>query len=126
MERVRLHAVWLRQRPTTGSNASLQLESDDAVDINTSCQLCSITPHVGSEDVIINQRVWVKLTRTRNPNKRTSQMSRRGMHPLLMGLDKPKSQINEKKPVELSGYESAQRKRFLRAQAEEAEQNMAS
>ena len=48
------------------------------------------------------------------------------MHPLLMGLDKPKSPPNEKKSVELSGYESAQRKRFLRAQAEEAEQNMAS
>lgn len=48
------------------------------------------------------------------------------MHPLLMGLDKPKTQTNEKKPVELSGYESAQRKRFLRAEAEEAEQSKAS
>ena len=44
-------------------------------------------------------------------------MSRRGIHPLLMGLDKP-----ERKPVEpskandLSGNESAQRKRFIRSQ----------
>ena len=53
-------------------------------------------------------------------------MSRRGMHPLFMGLDKPNSPTNEKKPVELSGYESAQRKRFLRAEAEEAEQSKAS
>ena len=45
-------------------------------------------------------------------------MSRRGIHPLLMGLDKPKRKTIEKKQVELSGYESAQRKRFLRAEAE--------
>ena len=72
------------------------------------------------------KRVQVKLTKPRNPNKRTSQMNRRGMHPLSMGLDKPKTQTNEKKPVELSGYESAQRKRFLRAEAEEAEQSKVS
>ena len=107
-------------------NPALQGDSDDAIVINTSCQLCPITPHVCFKDVIIYKRVQVKLTKTRNPNKRTSQMSRRGMHPLLMGLDKPKTQTNEKKPVELSGYESAQRKRFLRAEAEEAEQSKAS
>ena len=45
-------------------------------------------------------------------------MSRRGMHPLLMGLDKPKRPTIEKKQVELTGYESAQRKRFLRSEAE--------
>ena len=45
-------------------------------------------------------------------------MSRRGIHPLLMGLDKPGRKI-EKKETELTGYESAQRKRFLRAQAED-------
>ena len=51
-------------------------------------------------------------------------MSRRGIHPLLMGLDKPKRKVIEKKQVELSGYESAQRKRFLRAEAEaEAEES---
>ena len=43
-------------------------------------------------------------------------MSRRGMHPLLMGLDKPKREPIEKKQVELTGYESAQRKRFLKAE----------
>ena len=47
-------------------------------------------------------------------------MSRRGIHPLLMGLDKPARAI-EKKETELTGYESAQRKRFLRAEAEEEE-----
>ena len=48
-------------------------------------------------------------------------MSRRGMHPLLMGLDKPKREPIEKKQVELTGYESAQRKRFLRSEAEAEE-----
>ena len=48
-------------------------------------------------------------------------MSRRGIHPLLMGLDKP-----ERKPVEpsktndLSGNESAQRKRFIRSEEEDS------
>jgi len=67
----------------------------------------------------------VKPTKTRNPNKQTSSMSRRGIHPLLMGLDKTKRKPIEKKQVELTGYESAQRKRFLRseAEAEESEQS---
>ena len=47
-------------------------------------------------------------------------MSRRGIHPLLMGLDRPVRKI-EKKGTELTGYESAQRKRFLRAEAEDDE-----
>ena len=47
-------------------------------------------------------------------------MSRRGIHPLLMGLDKPERKI-EKRETELTGYESAQRKRFLRAEAENDE-----
>ena len=55
-------------------------------------------------------------------------MSRRGIHPLLMGLDKPKPVLKPKpkpakeKQLDLSGYESAQRKRFLRAEAEDAKQ----
>ena len=54
-------------------------------------------------------------------------MSRRGLHPLLMGLDKPKREPIEKKQAELTGYESAQRKRFLRseAEAEDSEQSKA-
>ena len=69
----------------------------------------------------------VKPTKTRNPNNRTSSMSRRGIHPLLMGLDKTKRKPIEKKQVELTGYESAQRKRFLRseAEAEESEKSTA-
>ena len=42
-----------------------------------------------------------------------------------MGLDRPKRKPIEKKEVELSGHESAQRKRFLRAEAEETEQSQA-
>ena len=48
-----------------------------------------------------------------------SSMSRRGIHPLLMGLDKPKPKPHFTKQTDLSGYESAQRKRFLRAEIEE-------
>ena len=47
-------------------------------------------------------------------------MSRRVIHSLLMGLYKPARKI-EKKETELTGYESAQRKRFLRAEAEDDE-----
>ena len=49
-------------------------------------------------------------------------MSRRGIHPLLMGLDKPMPKPVEIKQPDLSGYESAQRKRFLRAEFEEEKQ----
>ena len=48
-----------------------------------------------------------------------SSMSRRGIHPLLMGLDRPKPKPHFTKQTDLSGYESAQRKRFLRAEIEE-------
>ena len=47
-------------------------------------------------------------------------MSRRGIHPLLMGHNKPARKI-KKKETELTGYESAQRRRFLRAEAEDDE-----
>ena len=55
-----------------------------------------------------------------------STMTRRGMHPLLMGLDKPDRKI-EDKPLErpdsqMTGLESPQHKRFLRAEAEEKTQ----
>ena len=46
-------------------------------------------------------------------------MAERDMHPLLMGLDKPMPQPHLKRQTDLSGYESAQRKRFLRAEIEE-------
>ena len=46
-------------------------------------------------------------------------MSRRGIHPLLMGLDKPERQPAEpSKANDLSGNESAQRKRFIRPEEE--------
>ena len=48
-------------------------------------------------------------------------MSRRGMHPLLMGVDKPERNIEDKNDSGLSGYESAQHRRFLRAEAEESD-----
>ena len=47
-------------------------------------------------------------------------MSRRGIHSLLMGLDRPERKTEKKKP-ELTGYESAQRKSFLRTEAEDEE-----
>ena len=50
-------------------------------------------------------------------------MSRRGIHPLLMGLDKPEEpaedatlNTQDSEKVETSGLESAQRKRFLRSE----------
>ena len=53
-------------------------------------------------------------------------MSRRGMHPLLMGLDKPDRKVENKplgKPAtQMAGLESPQHKRFLRAEAEEETQ----
>ena len=45
-------------------------------------------------------------------------MSRRGIHPLLMGLDRPGRDKDNNQKSELSGNESAQRKRFLRAESE--------
>ena len=62
-----------------------------------------------------------RWTTTRDLNNKNTPMSRRGIHPLLMGMDKP-----ERKPVEpantndLSGNESAQRKRFIRSEEEES------
>jgi hypothetical protein len=49
-------------------------------------------------------------------------MSRRGIHPLLMGLDKPRRKAHVARQQDLNGYESAQRKRFLRAEIEEEKQ----
>ena len=46
-------------------------------------------------------------------------MSRRGIHPLLMGLDRPARNKDHDQEQELSGYESAQRKRFLRGENED-------
>ena len=46
-------------------------------------------------------------------------MSRRGIHPLLMGLDKPvRKPVEPSKQSDLSGNESAQRKRFIRSEEE--------
>ena len=50
-----------------------------------------------------------------------STMSRRGMHPLLMAVDKPERNVEDKNDSGLSGYESAQHRRFLRAEAEESD-----
>ena len=48
-------------------------------------------------------------------------MSRRGIHPLLMGLDRPERSIAPRHPLQTSGLESAQRKRYLRSEAEKFE-----
>jgi len=53
-------------------------------------------------------------------------MSRRGLHPLLMGLDRPERKPAEpSKPNEMSGNESAQRKRFIRSEEQEADEQQA-
>ena len=46
-------------------------------------------------------------------------MSRRGIHPLLMGLDRPERVVAHKHPVHTSGLESAQRKRYLKSEEQE-------
>ena len=48
-------------------------------------------------------------------------MSRRGIHPLLMGLDRPERSVAPRHPLQTSGLESAQRKRYLRSEAEKRE-----
>ena len=50
-----------------------------------------------------------------------NKMSRRGIHPLLMGLDRPQRGVTAKHPEQTSGLESAQRKRYLRLEAKEAD-----
>ena len=51
-----------------------------------------------------------------------NKMSRRGIHPLLMGHDRPKRVVAPKHRVQTSGLESGQRKRYLRSlEADEAE-----
>ena len=49
-------------------------------------------------------------------------MSRRGIHPLLRGLDCPQRAATPNHACQLSGLESAQRKRYLRSEAEESQQ----
>lgn len=49
-------------------------------------------------------------------------MSRRGIHPLLMGNHKPERKADENKKSDLTGHESAQRKRYLRTEEEESRQ----
>ena len=48
-------------------------------------------------------------------------MSRRGIHPLLMGMDKPEGKpVESSRQSDLSGNESAQRKRFIRSVEEDS------
>ena len=83
--------------------------------------MSSPTPQFLSNIEIFTPRGWVKQTTAHyaRTTYQASSMSRRGIHPLLMGLDKPKPKPHSKKQTDLSGYESAQRKRFLRAEIEE-------
>ena len=47
-------------------------------------------------------------------------MSRRGIHPLLMGLERTEQPTTARQPFQLTGLESGQRKRYLRLEAEDA------
>ena len=57
---------------------------------------------------------------------RTSQqpkehnMSRSGIHPLLMGLERTAQPTKARQSFQLTGLESGQRKRYLRSEAEDA------
>jgi len=59
-------------------------------------------------------------TTTRDLDKRPDQMNRRVIQPLLWGIDQPVRVHCDQQNVE-TGYESAQRKRFLRSEAEDSE-----
>ena len=48
-------------------------------------------------------------------------MSRRGIHPLLRGFDRPQRAATRIHASQMSGLESAQRKRYLRSEAEQAQ-----
>ena len=56
---------------------------------------------------------------TRDPDNGVDQLSKRGLRPFLLGLAKTIRKDKNKKHIELTGYESAQRKRFLRSEAED-------
>ena len=47
-------------------------------------------------------------------------MSRRGIHPLLMGLERTKTAAKTRQSFQLTGLESGQRKRYLRSEAEDS------
>jgi len=47
-------------------------------------------------------------------------VTKKGFQPFLMGLAKNIRKNKNSKQIELTGYESAQRKRYLRSEAEEA------
>ena len=47
-------------------------------------------------------------------------MSRRGIHPLLMGLERTQQGPSPRPTFQLTGLESGQRKRYLRSEAEDA------
>ena len=52
-------------------------------------------------------------------------MSRRGIHPLLMGLEQTQQATTPRQPFQLTGLESGQRKRYLRSEAEDAAKSAA-
>lgn len=56
----------------------------------------------------------------RDPYNGADQVSKKGLQPFLKGVAKTIRKNESKKQVELTGYESAQRKRFLRSEAEDA------
>ena len=70
---------------------------------------------------VLNNATGPQVTKRDSHITKENQMSRRGIHPLLMGLDRPQRAVTAKHPVQTSGLESAQRKRYLRLVAEEAE-----
>ena len=62
---------------------------------------------------------WFRPT-TRDPDNGVDQVSKKGVPSFLRVLDKTIRKGKNKQQFELTGYESAQRKRFLRSEAEDA------
>ena len=86
--------------------------------------LCEFAFRNTNTDLCVSVRELIDAngqeTTTRDPDNGADQVSKKGFQPFLMGLAKTIRKNKSKKQVELTGYESAQRKRFLRSEAEDA------
>ena len=109
------HHLLLRRRDVLP--VALGNSTSNVIDVLV--QMSSPTPQsLSNAEILVMTRLG-QADHYARTTYQSSSMSRRGIHPLLMGLDKPKPKPHSKKQTDLSGYESAQRKRFLRAEIEE-------
>ena len=73
----------------------------------------------GSQGQLAKSTGQTASAQTSNQTKEYS-MSRRGIHPLLMGLERTQQATTSRQRFQLTGLESGQRKRYLRSEAEDA------